>query len=64
MKKHILLITAILLGASLNSYSQDVNDVEDFQDKKNHFYLSIELLKTIPWLMIDNAYIIEPSIFT
>lgn len=63
MKKHLIILLAIfsLLGAQAQDVEEKVA-VEERVEKKNHFYFSIELLKTIPWLMIDNAYIIEPQI--
>lgn len=62
MKKSIILLAFVLLVTTLRSFAQEVEDSENYQEKKNHFYLSVELLKTIPWLMIDNAYIIEPQL--
>jgi len=61
MRKHLILIAVVMLGVSLNGFTQDVED-KSFDEKKNHFYVSIELLKTLPWLMIDNAYVIEPQL--
>ncbi|MDH5366945.1 MAG: DUF6048 family protein [Cyclobacteriaceae bacterium] len=62
MKKSIILIAIVFFGITLKSFAQDVEEPDNYQEKKNHFYLSVELLKTIPWLMIDNAYIIEPQL--
>lgn len=62
MKKNFTLLLVILIGFSFSGFAQDTDDTEDSTEKENHFYLSIELLKTIPWLMIDNAYIIEPQL--
>ncbi|MDH5475737.1 MAG: DUF6048 family protein [Cyclobacteriaceae bacterium] len=62
MKKSNVLFAFALLAISFQGIAQDVKDADDFPEKKNHFYVSIELLKTIPWVMIDNAYIIEPQL--
>ena len=44
------------------SLAQEEEEDEEFAPKKDHIYFSLELLKTIPWLMIDNSYIIEPEL--